>query len=83
MSSERPLKLFLSYSAAGCLLRGPDRASLPPRDVDLDGVVDVNDLVAVLAAWGPCPGCPADLNDDGVVDVQDQLFVLAGWGPCP
>jgi hypothetical protein len=59
-------------------------------DVNLDGVVDVSDLLALLAAWGPCPeepcpplDCPADLNHDGVVDVSDLLILLANWGPCP
>jgi len=48
-----------------------------------DGTVDVLDLLAVLAAWGDCPGCPEDINDDGVVDVLDLLEVLGAWGPCP
>ncbi|MBT4767244.1 MAG: hypothetical protein HOO04_02665, partial [Phycisphaerae bacterium] len=25
-----------------------------PADVNGDGVVDVNDLLAVISAWGPC-----------------------------
>ncbi len=59
---------------------------LPPAtgDVNGDGVVGVIDLLAVLAAWGPCPGdpepCPADVNDDGAVTVSDLLLVLANWG---
>jgi hypothetical protein len=55
-------------------------AVLPvPGDATGDGIVDVEDLLAVLAAWGPCNGCPADVNDDGVVDVGDILIVLANW----
>jgi hypothetical protein len=50
-----------------------------PGDVNGDGVVDVLDLLEVLAAWGPCPGCPADINGDGVVNVLDLLEVLANW----
>ncbi len=54
-----------------------------PADVTGDGTVDVLDLLAVLAAWGPCePDCPEDINGDGVVDVLDMLEVLAAWGPC-
>ena len=42
-----------------------------------------DDLLAVLAAWGPCDeDCPEDLNDDDDVDFDDLLLVLAGWGPC-
>jgi acetyl esterase/lipase len=42
-------------------------------------------LLAVLAAWGPCPtessNCPADLNRDGVVDAMDLIVVLENWSP--
>lgn len=52
-------------------------------DVDGDGTVGVQDLLLVLAAWGPCPPdpdpCPADLDGDGVVGVTDLLFVLGAW----
>jgi hypothetical protein len=51
-------------------------------DLDDSGVVDVTDLLAVLAAWGDS-GSPADLNGDGDVDVDDMLLLLAAWGPCP
>jgi hypothetical protein len=54
-----------------------------PGDVNGDGVIDVEDLLALLGAWGPCaPGepCPADANGDGVVNVNDLLVVLGGWG---
>ncbi|MBT8484206.1 MAG: VCBS repeat-containing protein, partial [Phycisphaerae bacterium] len=49
-------------------------------DIDGDGVVGFLDLLAVLAAWGPCPGCPQDLDGDGVVGFTDLLVVLAAWG---
>lgn len=52
-----------------------------PADVNNDGVVDIDDLFAVLAAWGPCTDCPEDVNDDGVVDIDDVFEVLANWGP--
>ncbi len=47
-------------------------------DVNGDGVVDVRDLLAVLAAWGNTSG-PEDINGDGIVNVQDLLLVLANW----
>lgn len=53
-----------------------------PGDVNGDGVVDVADLLAMLAAWGDCPGgpdCPADLDGDGTVDAADLLALLANW----
>ena len=36
------------------------------------------DLLAILAAWGPCEGCPADVTGDGRVDVEDLVIVLRG-----
>ena len=50
-----------------------------PGDVDGNGVVDFNDLLAVLAAWGPCAGCPADFDGNGFVDFNDLLTLLANW----
>jgi len=60
-------------------------AELPPcfADVNDDGVVDVLDLLAILAAWGTTGGGPEDVNGDGIVDVLDLLAVLGAWGPCP
>lgn len=54
-----------------------------PGDLNGDGVVDVSDMLAMLAEWGPCVDCDADLNGDGVVDVSDLLGLLANWGACP
>ena len=48
-------------------------------DINGDGIVNVDDLLLVLAAWGPNPGHPADLNGDGVVNVEDLSIVLANW----
>ncbi|MHC4219278.1 MAG: C25 family cysteine peptidase, partial [Planctomycetota bacterium] len=53
-----------------------------PADVNGDGVVSVNDVLALLAAWGQS-GVPEDVDGDGVVGVTDFLEILANWGPCP
>ncbi|MHC5003556.1 MAG: trypsin-like serine protease [Planctomycetota bacterium] len=52
-----------------------------PADVDGDGAVDIDDLIAVLMAWGPCGAgpCPADTNGDGFVDIDDLVAVLLAW----
>ncbi len=55
---------------------------LCPADVDGDGAVGIQDLLALLGSWGNTGG-PADVNGDGLVDVQDLLELLASWGPCP
>ncbi len=55
-----------------------------PGNVNGDQVVDVLDLIAVLASWGlPRGACPADLNSDGVVNGQDVAAVAIHFGPCP
>ncbi|MCH8150837.1 MAG: hypothetical protein IH830_00505 [Planctomycetes bacterium] len=55
-----------------------------PGDLDGDGVVGILDLLALLAAWGPCPDppqeCPADLDNDTTVGILDLLTLLANWG---
>ncbi len=48
-----------------------------------DGIVGVNDLLALLAQWGvEC--APCDLYVGGIVgvEVQDLLQLLGTWGPC-
>ena len=59
-----------------------------PGDVNHSAAVDVDDLLAVIASWGPCPAppaaCPADVAPvgapNGVVNVDDLLAVIANWG---
>ncbi|UCD76269.1 MAG: hypothetical protein JSV91_04960, partial [Phycisphaerales bacterium] len=61
-------------------------------DVNSDEFVDIDDVFAVLAAWGPCDDpddCPCDLAGpnagppDGKVNIDDIFAILANWGPCP
>lgn len=54
-----------------------------PADINGSGAVNVDDLLAVINAWGPCAGCTADINADGVVNVDDLLAVINAWGACP
>jgi hypothetical protein len=49
-------------------------------DVDGDGIVNVEDLLLILADFGSCTGaCPGDLDDDGDVDIDDLLITLGGF----
>ncbi len=57
-------------------------------DATGDGVVDVDDLIAVILGWGPCADpdiCPADVappppvGGDGVVNVDDLILVIEYW----
>ncbi len=52
-------------------------------DLNCDAVVDVSDLLILLAGWGQCPTnlpCPGDLNGSGAIDVSDLLILLSNWG---
>ena len=50
-------------------------------DLDGNGSVGVDDLLAVIADWG-CAGCESDINGDGLVGVDDLLEVISSWGIC-
>jgi hypothetical protein len=50
-----------------------------PADVDGDGAVGIQDLLALLGSWGDSGG-PTDINRDGLVDAQDLLALLSAWG---
>ena len=50
-------------------------------DVDMNGVVDVSDLLSAVANFGPIPlgGPLADFNGDYVIDVSDLLVIVGNW----
>ena len=50
-----------------------------PGDVNGDGMINFEDLLILLASWGPCPGCRSDLDDDGMVGFTDLLQMLSLW----
>ncbi len=54
-----------------------------PADVDRNGVVNVGDLLSVIAHWGVCPApCPSDcapFGGNGQVNVSDLLYVISRW----
>ena len=56
-------------------------------NADGDNQVGINDFLAVLGSWGPCPEpcppCAADFDNDCVVGINDFLIVLGNWGSCP
>ncbi|MDP6158353.1 MAG: S8 family serine peptidase [Phycisphaerales bacterium] len=53
-----------------------------PGDADGDGDVDTDDILSLIAQWGPCPpgDCSADFDGDGDVDTDDILILLANFG---
>ena len=51
-------------------------------DVNGDNVVNVTDILQVIANYGACPSCIEDMNDDGFVGIYEILTLLDNWGPC-
>jgi len=63
-----------------------------PADIAPPGgnaIVNVEDLLAIIGAWGSCANpndCPADIapiGGDDMVNVEDLLAVIGAWGACP
>ena len=52
-------------------------------DVNLDGEVDIDDLMAIVMDWANTDPCNTDTDGNGVVDVDDLVHVILSWGPCP
>jgi lysyl endopeptidase len=61
----------------------------PPCPADCaqppNGYVNIDDLFAVINAWGPCSGCAADCAQppNGFVNIDDLFYVINNWGQCP
>jgi hypothetical protein len=56
-----------------------------PADIDRNGLVNVNDFIALNSQFGMiCNGyCPADINGDGVVGIDDFIMLNSAYGtPC-
>jgi hypothetical protein len=51
-------------------------------DVTGDGSVNIDDVVAVVLAWGTCVDCAEDINGDDLVNIDDIVEVVLAFGPC-
>jgi hypothetical protein len=52
-----------------------------PSDITGDGVVNIDDFLALNSAFGNvCSGCPADITGDGVVNIDDFLALNSAFG---
>jgi len=58
-----------------------DLDSCPADCANDDGIVDVEDILALLGQFGTSGSCDAD--GSGVIDVGDILELIASYGPCP
>jgi hypothetical protein len=52
-----------------------------PEDINDDGEIDVDDLLAIVGGWGSSDP-DLDVDGNGVVNADDLLALLAVWGPC-
>ncbi len=52
-----------------------------PPDINGNGIVEVDDILIVVAQWGT-PGPQGDINQDGIVDIADLLAAIDAFGPC-
>ena len=71
------------YDGSGLLWDVTPAPSEPEKftaDVNGDGEVNIQDLVAVAAALGEAGETPADVNGDGEVNIQDLVAVAAAIG---
>ena len=50
-------------------------------DLDDNGEVSIDDLLALLAAYQT--NADGDCDGDGDTDVDDLLLLIAAWGDCP
>jgi hypothetical protein len=64
------------------LLRQSDTATVCPADFDGNNIVNVLDLLTIIAAWDATGNIHEDLDGNGVVNVLDLLILIAAWGPC-
>jgi len=58
-----------------------DCGSICLGDVNLNGAVEVSDLLTIIDAWGSNDQA-ADVDGDGTVAVGDLLTVVGNWGSC-
>lgn len=56
----------------------PTPTPVIPGDMDRNGVVDINDLSALLLGWDNTAGIQ-DFNKDGKIDVYDLSILLTNW----
>ena len=82
-NSDPPLDNLFANMAIDWLLAHRKPGINPcPGDVDIDGEVDIDDLLPLLGDWGGTDTA-SDINLDGTVNVLDLLALISAWGPCP
>ena len=49
-------------------------------DLNLDGIINIQDIVLIAASFGEVTESEADLNGDGVVNIQDLVIIANALG---
>ena len=62
------------------LVQRPETSVPCDGDLNDDSVINIDDLLSILSAWG---GSDGDANGDGLTNIDDILLVLSNWGDCP
>ena len=57
-----------------------ENAGTCAADFDVNGIVDVNDLLVMLSDFGCTASCVADLDGDDIVGATDILVFLVAFG---
>ncbi len=68
-------------NGGNCIQDSCDECADCLGDLDGNGEVGVDDLLALLSAFQINDG--GDCDNDGDTDVNDLLTLIAAWGPCP
>ena len=83
---------FMRSPAGDALIAADGYPTIPPAavppipdwDINLDGVVSLGDLGAVVGRWGASSGCAGwirpDANNDGKASLGDIGVAIAHWG---
>ena len=53
-----------------------------PADVTGDAMINIDDLLGVLSAYGSTGLIRPDITGNQIVNIDDLLAVLSGWGQC-
>lgn len=60
---------------------GGNTLCMCPADINGNGVVEVDDILVIIAQWGT-DGPQGDINHDGIVNIEDLLEAINAYGPC-
>ncbi|MAT80057.1 MAG: hypothetical protein CMJ29_00240 [Phycisphaerae bacterium] len=52
-----------------------------PADINGNGIVEIDDILVIVAQWGT-DGPQGDVNHDGIVNIADLLEAIDTFGPC-